>query len=164
MELILNNPYRVLGADATISRKDLVKRISDLEMFAELGKEKKYPLDLSNIVAFNRTLESIKEAERKLENDESKLLYSCFWFLTHDSVDELALECLSKGDIDKAYVIWSQQIEKSESPKFSWKLNRSVVSFFRMRSYGFDSEILANILEDIGYVIDLCTRQKIILS
>ena len=40
MELILNNPYRVLGADATISRKDLVKRISDLEMFAELGKEK----------------------------------------------------------------------------------------------------------------------------
>ena len=121
MELIINNPYRVLGADATISRKDLVKRISDLEMFAELGKEKKYPLDL----------------------------YSCFWFLTHDSVDELALECLSKGDIDKAYVIWSQQIEKSESPKFSWKLNRSVVSFFRMRSYGFDSEILANILEDI---------------
>ena len=64
MELILNNPYRVLGADATISRKDLVKRISDLEMFAELGKEKNYPLDLSNIVAFNRTLESIKEAER----------------------------------------------------------------------------------------------------
>ena len=147
-------PAKIATTDATISRKNLVKRISDLEMLAEIGKEKNYPLDLSNIVAFNRTLESIKEAERKLENDESKLLYSCFWFLTHDSVDELALECLSKGDIDKAYVIWSQQIEKSESPKFSWKLNRSVVSFFRMRSYGFDSEILANILEDIGYVID----------
>ena len=154
MELIINNPYRVLGADATISRKELVKRISDLEMFAELGKEKKYPLDLSNIVAFNRTLESIKEAERRLENDESKLLYGFFWFLTCDSVDELALDCLSRGDLDKAYLIWSQQIEKSESPKFSWKLNRSVVSFFRMESDGFDKETLATILEDIGYVID----------
>ena len=154
MELIINNPYRVLGADATISRKNLVKRISDLEMLAEIGKEKNYPLDLSNIVAFNRTLESIKEAERRLESDDSKLLYGFFWFLTCDSVDELALDCLARGEIDKAYVIWSQQIEKSESPKFSWKLNRSVVSFFRMRSYGFDSEILANILEDIGYVID----------
>lgn len=154
MELIINNPYRVLGADATISRKELVKRISDLEMFAELGKEKKYPLDLSNIVAFNRTLESIKEAERRLENDESKLLYGFFWFLTCDSVDELALDCLSRGDIDKAYLIWSQQIEKSESPKFSWKLNRSVVSFFKMESDGFDKETLATILEDIGYVID----------
>ena len=149
MELIINNPYRVLGADATISRKELVKRISDLEMFAELGKEKKYPLDLSNIVAFNRTLESIKEAERRLENDESKLLYGFFWFLTCDSVDELALDCLSRGDLDKAYLIWSQQIEKSENPKFSWKLNRSVVSFFRMENDGFDEETLA-----IGYVID----------
>ena len=30
----------------------------------------------------------------------------------------------------------------------------NVVSFFRMESYGFDEKILANILEDIGYVID----------
>ena len=154
LELIINNPYRVLGIQSTASRKEQVKRVNDLAMLAEMGKSKAYPLDLSDIFPINRSPENIKEAERKLENDESKLLYSCFWFLTHDSVDELALECLSKGDIDKAYVIWSQQIEKSESPKFSWKLNRSVVSFFRMRSYGFDSEILANILEDIGYVID----------
>ena len=154
MDLIINNPYRVLGIEVTASRKELVKRVSDLEMFAEIGKVKAYSLDLSDVFALDRSLENIKEAERKLENDESKLLYSCFWFLTHDSVDELALDCLSSGDIDKAYVIWSRQIEKSESPKFSWRLNRSVVSFFRMESYGFDEKILANILEDIGYVID----------
>ena len=105
------------------------------------------------LIALLRVLKKLKEAERRLENDESKLLYGLFWFLTCDSVDELALDCLSRGDIDKANLIWSQQIEKSENPKFSWKLNRSVVSFFRMESDGFDEETLATILEDIGYVI-----------
>jgi len=154
LELIINNPYRVLGVQSTASRKELVKRVNDLAMFAEMGKSKDFPLDLSDIFPLNRSPENIKEAERKLENDESKILYSCFWFLTNDSVDELALECLSKGDIDKAYLIWSQQIEKTQNPKFSWRLNRSTLAFFKIGKYGFDKTVLATILEDIGYIID----------
>lgn len=154
MELVVNNPYRILGIDATTSRKDLIKRINNLEMFAELGKVETYPLDLSNIAIVNRSLEDVKEAARNLENDEDKLMYAFFWFLKHDSVDDLALECLSNNEIDKAYFIWSQQVEKSNNPKFSWRLNRSVISFFSIVKYGFSKGTFATILEDIGYVID----------
>ena len=154
LELVINNPYRILGVDATVSRKNLTKRINDLEMFTELGKIKTYPLDLSNILSVKRSLDDVKEAARNLESDENKLMYSFFWFLKHDAVDELALECLSNNEVDKAYSIWSQQIEKLDDPKFSWRLNRNVISFFRMEKYGFNEGIFSTILEDIGYVID----------
>jgi hypothetical protein len=50
LDLIINNPYRVLGIEVTASRKELVKRVSDLEMFAEIGKVKAYSLDLSDVL------------------------------------------------------------------------------------------------------------------
>ena len=40
MELILRNPFRILGLPVTASSREVAKRVSDLEMFAELGKEK----------------------------------------------------------------------------------------------------------------------------
>ena len=72
LELVINNPYRILGVDATVSRKNLTKRINDLEMFTELGKIKTYPLDLSNISSVKRSLDDVKEAARNLESDENK--------------------------------------------------------------------------------------------
>ena len=41
MELVLKNPFRVLGLPVTASSREVAKRVSDLEMFAELGKKKK---------------------------------------------------------------------------------------------------------------------------
>lgn len=53
MELVLNNPFRVLGLQATASTRDITKRVSDLETFAELGKSKVYPHDFPSRVVKN---------------------------------------------------------------------------------------------------------------
>lgn len=112
MELVLNNPFRVLGLPATASPRDIAKRISDLETFAELGKPKVYPNDFFELGALDRSLEAIKDAARKIEQPEGRFFYSFFWFRAGDSVDELAFESLAAGNPVEAADLWDKQLGK----------------------------------------------------
>ena len=112
MELVLNNPFRVLGLQATASTRDITKRVSDLETFAELGKSKAFPHDLPRLGALDRSLEAIKDAARKIEQAEGRLFHSFFWFRAGDRVDELALESLAAGNVDEAIELWNKHLGK----------------------------------------------------
>lgn len=115
MRLIEENPFRVLGLPVDASEKEIVKRVSDLEIFAEMGKEKQYDSDLDYIAPMNRTPELIKEARQKIEQPKSKFYQSLWWFWPNNSVDELALDVLQDGDYKKALSLWHDAI-KGESP------------------------------------------------
>ena len=155
MHFIINNPYRILGLTANASSREVAKRVADLETFAEFGKTKKYPLDLVEIVPLTRTVDTIQQAAKDIENDTDKLVYAFFRFTKVDSVDELAIECIEKNQVQKAFEIWDQQISKNENDaKFSWRLNRSVISLFWCQASSFDSEHFESALTDLGYLTD----------
>ena len=154
MELVLNNPFRVLGLPATASTRDIAKRISDLETFAELGKEKTYPLDLPLLGLLDRSLEAVKEAARKIEQVEGRLFHSFFWFRPGDSVDELALEILAAGNVIKANELWEKQLEKKGEKKYTWRLNHCVLNLAITYSEVPDVDQIDSALEDLGFVID----------
>ena len=155
MHFIINNPYRILGLTANASSREVAKRVADLETFAEFGKTKKYPLDLVEIVPLTRTVDTIQQAAKDIENDTDKLVYAFFRFTKVDSVDELAIECIEKNQVQKAFEIWDQQISKNENDaKFSWRLNRSVISLFWCQASNFDSEHFESALTDLGYLTD----------
>ena len=140
MELVLRNPFRILGLPVTASSREVAKRVSDLEMFAELGKEKKYPGDLAEIGEIDRSLDSIKDAARRIELPEMRVFYSFFWFHSGDAVDELALECLENFELLEADNVWSKQFEKQTGiGKATWRINRGVYSVW-----------MADELEDSG--------------
>lgn len=140
MELVLRNPFRVLGLPVTASSREVAKRVSDLEIFAELGKKKKYPGDLAEIGEIDRSLDSIKDAARRIELPEMRVFYSFFWFHSGDAVDELALECLENFELLEADNVWSKQLEKQTGiGKASWRINRGVYSVW-----------MADELEDSG--------------
>ena len=154
MELVLNNPFRVLGLPATASTRDITKRISDLETFAELGKAKTYPHDFPALGALDRSLEAIKDAARKIEQAEGRLFHSFFWFRAGDSVDELALDSLAAGNVDEAVELWGKQLAKKGTKKYTWRLNRGVLRFVRANGGTFDKDEMDEALEDLGFVID----------
>ena len=154
MELVLNNPFRILGLPATASTRDITKRISDLETFAELGKAKTYPHDFPNLGALDRSLEAIKDAARKIEQTEGRLFHSFFWFRAGDSVDELAFDCLATGNVDEAVELWGKQLGKKGTKKYTWRLNRSVLRLVRANGRTLDKEEMDEALEDLGFVID----------
>ncbi|WP_146100189.1 hypothetical protein [Limnohabitans sp. TS-CS-82] len=154
MDLVLNNPFRVLGLPATASTRDITKRISDLETFAELGKLKTYPLDLPSLGALDRSLEAIKDAARKIEQTEGRLFHSFFWFRAGDSVDELALDSLAAGNVDEAVELWDKQLGKKGTKKYTWRLNRGVLRLVRANGGMLDKDEMDEALEDLGFVID----------
>ena len=154
MDLVLNNPFRVLGLPATASTRDITKRISDLETFAELGKAKTYPLDLPSLGALDRSLEAIKDAARKIEQAEGRLFHSFFWFRAGDSVDELALDSLAAGNVDEAVELWDKQLGKKGTKKYTWRLNRGVLRLVRANGGMLDKDEMDEALEDLGFVID----------
>lgn len=156
MELVLNNPFRVLGLPATASPRDIAKRISDLETFAELGKPKVYPNDFSELGTLDRSLEAIKDAARKIEQPEGRFFYSFFWFRAGDSVDELAFESLAAGNPVEAADLWDKQLGKKGTKKYTWRLNRAVLHLIRATSYEETLDVgeMDEALEYLGFVID----------
>jgi hypothetical protein len=154
MELVLNNPFRVLGLPATASARDFAKRISDLETFAELGKVKTYPHDLPEIGVLDRSPEAIKDAARKIEQAEERLFHSFFWFRSSGSVDDLALDSLAIGNVNEAEEIWNKQLRKKGAKKYTWRLNRAVLHLAKGNDVTPDKEAIDRALEDLGFVID----------
>jgi flagellin-specific chaperone FliS len=154
VELVLNNPFRVLGLSATASTRDITKRITDLETFAELGKEKTYPYDFPAFGLLDRSLEAVKDAARKIEQVEGRLFHSFFWFRAGDSVDELALDSLAVGKVDEAVELWDKQLSKKGPKKYTWRLNRGVLRLVQANPGRLEKSEMDEALEDLGFVID----------
>ncbi|HQU91421.1 MAG TPA: hypothetical protein PLK77_03950 [Pyrinomonadaceae bacterium] len=110
MELIENNPFRILGLPLTATVREIDKRANDLETFASMGKTKTFDTDFFNFVPVVRTLEKVTEAKKKLQLDEEKFRHSLFWFWINNSVDELAIDLLRDGDMEKAKTIWEKAV------------------------------------------------------
>lgn len=142
MDLVLRNPFRVLGLPVTASSREIAKRVSDMEMFAELGKDKAYPNDFPDLGEIERSIEAIKDAARRIELPEMRVFHSFFWFRDGDTVDELAFECLINSEFLETDSVWSKQFEKhSGIGKVSWRINRGAFSIW-----------MAGDLEDSGTV------------
>ncbi|MBK6446356.1 MAG: hypothetical protein IPF81_14000 [Bacteroidetes bacterium] len=62
-----------------------------------MGKTKSLASDFPFLTPVDRTPYAIEEAKKQIEQSESKLLYSLFWFWKNNSADELALEVLKEG-------------------------------------------------------------------
>ncbi|MDT7523450.1 RNA polymerase sigma factor region1.1 domain-containing protein [Rhodoferax sp. TBRC 17198] len=155
MDLVLRNPFRVLGLSVTATSREIAKRVSDLEMFAELGKEKAFPLDLIELGDIDRSLDAVKDAARRIELPEMRVFHSFFWFRGGDAVDDLALECLSNFELSEAENIWSKQIEKSEEfGRLTWRINRAVYCLWMSDDLGTGTAHFEQALEDMGVVTD----------
>ncbi|MEX1015081.1 MAG: CFI-box-CTERM domain-containing protein [Candidatus Paceibacterota bacterium] len=114
MQLIEENPFRILGLSLDASEKEIAKRVSDLEIYAEMGKTKTFETDLSFLSPVKRTPERIKEASQKIEQPSNKFYQSLWWFWSNNSVDDLAFEVLKKGDYAKALKLWTKSVEDSK--------------------------------------------------
>jgi hypothetical protein len=111
MDLIHHNPFRILGLSVDASERDITKRISDLETAAEFGKKVSYETDFPFLSNFERTHETICEAASRIESAEDRFLYSLFWFWKNNVCDELALDVLKGGNVDKALSLLESQLK-----------------------------------------------------
>ena len=108
LDIIENNPYRLLGLYANSSVKEKISNFNRLKAFAKVGKELSFPLDLTSVLnlPIKRTLDIVKEAESKLVLPNEQVKYAQFWFVKNTAADESAFDFLVSGSFEKATSIW----------------------------------------------------------
>ena len=121
LDLIQNNPYRILGAPIFSTEREIQKHITKSNRFAEVGKTISFETDFPFLGKFDRNTDSISKAAKSIEQPLNKILYSSFWFLNENHIDNIAFESLQKGDYEKALGIWEKVVGNGEvsDKKFS---------------------------------------------
>jgi len=110
MNLILKNPFRILGLPVTASERDIAKRISELTVFSEMGRTMSYESDFPCLSDVQRTPESIQESYAQIEQPESRGFYSLFWFREHIGSDQEAFAFLRDGYAENALTVWEREL------------------------------------------------------
>ena len=110
LEIIHENPFRILGLPVTATDRDIAKRVNDLATYAEFGKSRDYNTDLPFLSPLKRTSESIDRAAQRLELPDRKLHFANFWFWQSNSVDELVIEVIGAGDGARALTLLARAI------------------------------------------------------
>lgn len=108
LDIIVNNPYRILGVFSNSSKKEIVTNQSKITAFSKVGKQVSFPIDLSSILgAPNRTDEAISKSNSLLALQVDQLKYAQFWFVNVSPLDEIAFNKLTSGDMTEAIEIWN---------------------------------------------------------
>lgn len=103
MDIIRNNPYRVLGVLANASRKEIERNKSQIKAFAKVGKTPSFPYDFANILGpVDRSEDNLNDAVSKLTFDKDKVAYGLFWFHNASFIDEETLRRLKESSLDYA--------------------------------------------------------------
>lgn len=108
MDLIHNNPYRVLGVLASASEKDKLRLINKATKLISIGKQVDSDFDFPFLINTERSESTFRKASSSIEQNQDKVNNSLFWFLKANPFDETAINYLKNGDKDKAVDIWSR--------------------------------------------------------
>lgn len=125
MELILNNPYRVVGLLVGATAKEQDRQIKRLKQFIEAEQALEDYFSFPNLGHLNRSIENVNNAASKLNLDKDKIAASLFWFFKgYEIIDEPAFDALKEGDLNQAIDIWkrlasSGEVSKRNSSSFS---------------------------------------------
>ena len=117
MNIITQNPFRVLGLTGNATEKELQKQLSKIKAYTRVGKEINLDYDLDFLGKLDRNSEIIQDASSKIEQADKKLMYSLFWFVKNTKFDDIALNYLKDNQIEKAIEIWEKTLKDEITSK-----------------------------------------------
>jgi len=104
VQLISNNPFRILGVKANASLSDRNQQANLIAQYLKIGQSAKLDLDITPpLEPLTRTKELIDLQASRIFSTEDKILHSLFWFVEANGIDKIALKHLTGSkDIHKA--------------------------------------------------------------
>lgn len=110
LDIIQNNPYRIIGVFSTATRKDIVANMARIKANIRVNRQISFPADLEGVLSsLQRTAENIADAESKLTLPKDLIRYAQFWFIDNTELDKIAINNLSVGSYDRAISIWEKK-------------------------------------------------------
>jgi len=123
MQVISNNPYRVLGVLAGATAREIIRQANTIKKFLAAGQDLPDDYSFWTFDNLSRSLKSVDAAVSKLNLDADKMTAAFFWFYKGSIItDEPAFEALKAGDMDTAIRIWDELIfaETKGKDKREW--------------------------------------------
>lgn len=126
MDLIHENPFRILGLNANSTERELQKQIAKVKRYLDVGKTVHFPTDYQFLRIIERPMEAINQASGKIEQSYKKFYFALFWFVSETTFDEIAHKKLEDNEVSSAIEIWNKRIKEEVNDKnFSAYLNLS---------------------------------------
>jgi len=127
MQLIKNNPYRIIGIPAGASAREQERQIRRLRQFIDAGAIPQLLFDVKSLGEITRTIDQVNEAESNLNLDQDRINAALFWFYSGNPIsDEVALDALKCNNIAEAVTIWAKLADNNEVT------NRNASAFFNL--------------------------------
>nr|WP_298659083.1 CFI-box-CTERM domain-containing protein [uncultured Flavobacterium sp.] len=114
MDIIKNNPYRIIGILSNATAKEIQSRKGKITAYAKVGKQITSEYDFPFLDSIDRDQNKIEKAFSVIQQSKDMLENSLFWFLNTNSFDETALSYLINGDKEKAIEIWEKVTTEKE--------------------------------------------------
>lgn len=126
LEAIVNNPFRTLGVYSNSKQADIVRNVSKMKAYLNVGRDVEFPTDMNGLLPnLNRSVESAQEAQAAINLLNDKIRHALFWFCNADAVDATALNNLASGDAEKAQLIFAKK------KSYSSLVNRAVLALIK---------------------------------
>lgn len=126
MQIIENNPFRILGVWTNSPLRSLHANVTRMKAYLKVGKDISFPSDLTSFLPdITRSEALITQASASLNLSQDRIKYALFWFIEASSIDNVALGSLQKGDIDKAKNVLTKKVT------FSSLINEAVIDFIQ---------------------------------
>jgi hypothetical protein len=115
MELILKNPYRILGLLVGTSAKEQERKTRRLKQYLEAEQEPDEDFSFPSLGSFTRNLSEVEASTSKLNLDRDRLNAALFWFYQGNPItDEPAFDLIKEGKLKEAVAIWAKLTNDKE--------------------------------------------------
>lgn len=114
MNIINNNPYRIIGILSNATAKEIQSRKGKITAYAKVGKQITSEFDFPLFDSIERDQNKIEKAFSSIQQSKEMIENSLFWFLSTNSFDETAINYLGNGDKQKAIEIWEKVTSEKE--------------------------------------------------
>jgi len=136
MDIIKNNPYRIIGTLVGTSTKEEHSKTKKLKMY--IGAQQEVPEDYSFpiIGSLNRNIDNVEDAISKLNLNNDRVNASLFWFYNGNAItDEPMFDALkaSKEEAKEAIDVWIKLAAAEEVTK------RNASAFQNLSTYILNS-------------------------
>jgi hypothetical protein len=101
MQLILNNPYRIVGLQVGVIAREQDKQTKRLKQYREAYQKPDNDFSFPSLGAINRNIDKVSEAASKLNLDIDKMSVSLFWFYNVSHNVESAFDAFKDEDLDQ---------------------------------------------------------------
>lgn len=106
MNIIQNNPYRVLGVYSNAPKREIVGAENKIKAHVKIGRAISFKTDFNSLLGeVERNDDSLSSSMSNLTLAKDKIRYALFWFINENAFDEVAFNHLASDNIDSAIEI-----------------------------------------------------------